>query len=358
LSKKLKPQPKLSVAKRQPPRWQHERNLTLIVWIVIPLVIALALGLVGYWGYNTYVAAWTQPIAKIGNETIGNATAGNVTKGNVTVIDMRYYVKMLRFYSLSSTGNTDASTFPSQVLYQLENDELVRQAAPGLGIQATPDEVTEKINNDLISSAGGGGNTTGNITGNITLPQTDLGKMYQQWLNYIRLSDSEYRQFVEDTLLTQKLNDQITQNVPTEGKQVDVYAIQVANEGNATEVENKLNNGEDFATVAEEYSLDNTTKQNGGDLGWLPQGILLPELDQAAFSLAAGNVSQPILASNGYYYVIKVAEIDNNRPIDEQYQQILASNEFTNWFTEERNIIEIREYLDQTKATWAMNHIT
>ncbi len=358
MSRKLKPEPKLSAAKRQPPRWQQERNLTLVIWIIIPLIIALALGLVGYWGYDTYVAAWTQPIAKIGNETIGNATTGNVIKGNVTVLDMRYFVKMLRFYSLSSQGNSSSSSFPYQILQQLENDELVRQAAPGLGIQVTPDEVTAKINSDLISSAGGGGNTTGNITGNITLPQTDLGKMYQQWLNYVHLSDSEYRQVVEATLLTQKLQDQITQSIPTEGKQVHVYAIQVANEGNATEVENLLKNGEDFATVAAEYSTDNTTKQNGGDLGWLPQGILLPELDQAAFSLPAGNVSEPIVSTNGYYYVIKVAEIDNNRPIDDQYRQILASNAFNNWFTEQRNIVEIRQYLDSTKATWAMNHIS
>jgi foldase protein PrsA len=331
--------------------------MVLIVWIVIPLAIALALGLVGYWSYDTYVAAWTQPVVKIGNETIGNATAGNVTKGNVTVLDMRYFVKMLRFYSLVSTGNISSTSFPYQALQWVEDDELVRQAAPGLGIQVTPDEVTEKINNDLISSAGGGGNTTGNITGNITLPQTDLGKMYQQWLNYVRLSDSEYRHYVEATLLTQKLSDQITQSVPTEAKQVHVYAILVANEGNATEIENRLQNGEDFATLAAEVSTDETTKQYGGDLGWLPQGILLPELDQAAFSLAAGNVSDPIKSTNGYY-IIKVAAIED-RPVDEQYREMLASTAFTNWFKEQRNVIEIKDYyLTQAKATWAMNHIT
>jgi parvulin-like peptidyl-prolyl isomerase len=331
--------------------------LTLIVWIVIPLAIALALGLVGYWSYDTYVAAWTQPVVKIGNETIGNATAGNVTKGNVTVLDMRYYVKMLRFYSLSSTGNTDATTFPYQVLQQLEDNELVIQAAPGLGIQATPDEVTKKINDDLTSSVTGGGNTTGNTTGNITLTPTDLAKMYQQLLNYVRLSDSEYRHYVEATLLTQKLNDQIKQSVPTEGKQVHVYAIKVDNQGNATEIETKLKNGEDFSTLAAEYSTDNTTKQYGGDIGWVPQGLLLPELDQAAFSLAAGNVSEPIVTTTGYY-IIKVAEIDNNKTIDDYYRGILASNAFTNWFKEQRKIVEIREDLSQDKATWAMNHIT
>jgi len=361
LSKKLKPEPKLSVAKRQPPRWQRERNMVLIIWIVIPLIIVMALGLVGFWGYNTYVGVWTQPIVEIGNETIGNATAGNVTTGNVTVLDMRYFVKMLRFYYiLNSQGNIDATSFPYQILQQVENNELVRQAAPGLGIQVSPDEVTEEINNGLISSAAGEGNTTGNITGNITLPQTDLGKMYQQWLNYIRLSNSEYRQVVEASILTQKLSDQFKQNVPTEAKQVHVYAIQVDNEGNATEVENRLQNGEDFATLAAEYSTDETTKEYGGDLGWVPEGILSIaidlQVDQAAFSLSAGNVSQPIQTSNGYY-VIKVAEIDDNRPIDDQYREMLASNELNNWFEKQRNTNEIREYLTQTKATWAMNHI-
>jgi len=357
LSRKLKPKPKLSVAKRQPSRWQHERNLTLIVWIVIPLTIALALGLVGYWGYDTYVAAWTQPVVKIGNETIGNATAGNVTKGNVTVLNMSYFVKMLRLYSLGSQGNISSTTFPYQVLQQLENDELVRQAAPGLGLQVSPNEVTDTINSYLTSAAGGGGNTTGNVTGNITLPQTDLEKIYQQWLKQARLSDSEYRQVIEATLLTQKLKEQLKQNVPTEAKQVHVYAIKVDTEGNATEIENRLQNGEDFATLAAEFSTDEATKQYGGDLGWLPQGILLPELDQAAFSLAAGNVSEPIVSTNAYY-IIKVSEIDENRAIDDQYREILASNAFTNWFKEQRNIVEIREYLSQTEATWAMNHIT
>ena len=356
MSKKLKPEPKLSVAKRQPPRWQHERNLTVIVWVAIPLVIALALGLVGYWGYNTYVGVWIQPVVQIGNETIGNATTDNVTTSNVTVLDMRYFVKMLRFYSLSTSENTDATTFPYQVLQQMENDELVRRGAPSLGIQVTPDEVTEKINNDLISSAGGGGNSTGNITGNITLPQTDLGKMYRQWLDYVRLSNSEYRQVVEASLLTQKLSDQIKQNVPTEAEQVHLYAIQVDNEGNATEVENRLQNGEDFAALAAEFSTDEATKQNGGDLGWLPQGILLPELDQVAFSLPAGNISQPIQTLDAYY-VLKVSEIAN-KPVDEQYREILASNELNNWFEEQRNATEIRDYLTQTKAIWAMNHIT
>ena len=358
MSKKLKPKPKLSVAKRQPPKWQHERNLSLLVWIIMPVIIALAVGLVGYWGYDTYVAAWTQPIVKIGNETIVDETTGNEIRGNVTTVNMREFVELVRFYSLSASGNTDVATFPYQVLGTIENNALVIQAAPALGIQVTQDEVTNKINNELISAATGGGNSTGNITGNITLPDTELGKMYQQLLSYSGLSDSQYKYYVEAGIATQKLDDLLKSKVPAEGKQVHVYAMKVDNEGNATAVENMLKNGGNFTTIAAEFSTDETSKQNGGDLGWVPQGILFPELDQAAFSLAAGNFSEPILASNGYYYIIQVTEVEENRPIEEQYRQMLASIAFNNWFKEQRNIVEIREYLDQAKATWAMNHIT
>jgi foldase protein PrsA len=265
---------------------------------------------------------------------------------------------MLRLYSLGSQGNISSTTFPYEVLQQLENDELVRKAAPGLGLQVTTDELTETINGYLTSAAGGGGNTTGNVTGNITLSQTDLDKIYQQWLKQVRLSNSEYRQVIEATLLTQKLKEQLRQNVPTAAKHVHVYAIKVDNEGNATEIENRLQNGEDFATLAAEFSTDEATNQYGGEIGWVSQGILIPELDQAAFSLAAGNISEPILASNGYYYIVKAAEIEDNRPIDDQSREMLATTAFNNWFKEQKNIVEIREYLDETKITWALNHIT
>jgi len=280
---------------------------------------------------------WQQPVATINN----------------TTISMDYFIKMLRYYYLLSNGDVSSDTFPSDILQQIENDELVRQGAPGLGINVSPDEVTAKVNMDMIPLAGVGGNAKGNIT----LPQSDVGKTYQQWLKYIRLSDSEYRYLVESNLLGQKIRDHFTQSVPAVAKQIYVYAIKVDNEGNATEVENRLQNGEDFATLAMEYSTDNITKQYGGNLGWLPQGILLPELDQAAFILVAGHVSEPIVTTTGYY-IIKVAEIDNNKTIDDYYREVLASNAFTNWFNEQRNIVEIREYLDQAKATWAMNQIT
>jgi hypothetical protein len=288
---------------------------------------------------------WPQPVAAI----------------NDTTISMGYFIKMLRYYYILSNGNVMTDTFPSQVLKYIEYDELVRQGAPSLGIEVSPDEIVAKINNDMIPLPGGGWDSTGNIAGNITIPQTDLGKIYQEWLDYVHLSDSEYRYLVEAELLDQKIMDYFTQSVPTRVKQVHVYWIKVDNEGNATEVENRLQNGEDFATLAKEFSTEELTKQYGGDLGWMPEGILSyeidPQLDQVAFSLPAGNISGPIEVSEAYY-IVKVTEISDSMAVDSIHHQILGYKAFSNWFTEQRKAVEIREYLDQTTATWAMNQIS
>ena len=45
-------------------------------------------------------------------------------------------------------------------------------------------------------------------------------------------------------------------------------------------------NGEDFAALAAELSNDETTRQQGGDLGWFTvDELLVPELGKAAFAL-------------------------------------------------------------------------
>ena len=85
MSRKLKPKPALSVARKQPPRWQRERNIARIAWTVTAITVAVVAALVGFWGYDNYVAAWHQPIADV----------------NETSFNMDYYVKALRVYSLS-----------------------------------------------------------------------------------------------------------------------------------------------------------------------------------------------------------------------------------------------------------------
>ena len=64
-----------------------------------------------------------------------------------------------------------------------------------------------------------------------------------------------------------------------------------------------------------EFSTDETIKQTGGDVGWVPRGIFT-ELDETAFSLEIGNVSY--VSTGAGFYVLKVTEKEEDREIVEE----------------------------------------
>jgi len=61
--------------------------------------------------------------------------------------------------------------------------------------------------------------------------------------------------------------------------------------------------GADFAKLAEQYSDDLGSKRQGGDLGWLSQGDAGPEFQAALDKLKKGEVSDPVLTSDGYHII-------------------------------------------------------
>ena len=86
-----------------------------------------------------------------------------------------------------------------------------------------------------------------------------------------------------------------------------------AGEGNAAsqkamaaEIVGKLSGGGDFARMAQMYSED-STRDLGGDWGWVQRQTLAGPLEKIAFSLPVGKVSN-IVELGGNYYILKVDE--------------------------------------------------
>ena len=85
----------------------------------------------------------------------------------------------------------------------------------------------------------------------------------------------------------------------------------------------RLNNGENFALLANTYTEDPSNSadpQNlkGGDLGWFNKGQLLPEFEVASFEAEKGTIVGPILTEYGYH-VIKVNDkrtVDSNEQVN------------------------------------------
>ena len=79
--------------------------------------------------------------------------------------------------------------------------------------------------------------------------------------------------------------------------------ILVADEETANEVIEKLNAGEDFATLAKELSEDTGSAENGGDLDWFTVGKMVTEFNDAAYALEVNEISKPVKSSHGYHII-------------------------------------------------------
>jgi peptidyl-prolyl cis-trans isomerase C len=73
------------------------------------------------------------------------------------------------------------------------------------------------------------------------------------------------------------------------------------------ELRKRILAGEDFATLAKQYSEDPGSKDRGGELPNFARGQMLPEFENAAFSLGTNQVSEVITTQYGYH-LIKVLE--------------------------------------------------
>ncbi|MBI1992535.1 MAG: peptidylprolyl isomerase [Candidatus Omnitrophica bacterium] len=100
----------------------------------------------------------------------------------------------------------------------------------------------------------------------------------------------------------------------------------------------QLSAGADFSTLAKRYSED-PHREEGGAMGWVAQGELLPELDAALFSLKAGELSLPIQTRLGFH-LLKVEErrnassltvLEANRAVYQQLYQQKFQQAFTRW---------------------------
>lgn len=74
----------------------------------------------------------------------------------------------------------------------------------------------------------------------------------------------------------------------------------------ADSLKSRIDKGESFEELAKEYSKC-PSGQKGGDLGYFERGQMVPEFDQAAFSLPVGKVSEPVQTQFGWH-LIKVVD--------------------------------------------------
>jgi peptidyl-prolyl cis-trans isomerase SurA len=65
----------------------------------------------------------------------------------------------------------------------------------------------------------------------------------------------------------------------------------------------RIVNGEDFAALAKANSSDTRSATQGGELGWVSPGDLVPQFEQAMDALPVGGLSQPVQSQFGWHLI-------------------------------------------------------
>ena len=137
-------------------------------------------------------------------------------------------------------------------------------------------------------------------------------------------------------------------DLETEEEQAWARHILVADEETALDVIERINNGEDFITLAQELSTDTGSAPLGGDLGWFGHEQMVAAFDLTVFELEIGEISAPVESNFGWHVIQLLGR--EVRSISEQRLATIKEQTFQNWVTEQRANSEV-----VINETWSEN---
>jgi foldase protein PrsA len=288
-----------------------ERRTRRITYIIASVVIVAAVALVSVAYFQQYVAPFQKVVINIDGQPI---------------VKMRYFVERARV-----SGSNGLSTIET-----LTNEEVMKLAEAKYGVSVTQEDIDKALR---IKAAGGE---------NITISDFEFNEWYRQTLNNNKIPGNVYRDIVAAELRTALFQDYVNKTIPASIDHAHVYAIFLNTYDEALNVKNRVDGGEDFFKIAREISIDETTRESGGDVGWIPKGVYLFNNDP--FSLEIGKTSDVLAVADSSsstadtsssttptiqaYYVEIVTEVAV-RPIEDYYIAEVQSSTYKKWLDNE-----------------------
>lgn len=255
--------------------------------------------------------------------TVAPVTGENVALVNGTPIPVSYFESVLARQQ-NGLDVADTTALEAKVLNDLITQLLIEQQAIQRGITVS-DEMLDAEIAELRTLVG------------------NDETAWQAWLEQNLYTEDNFRQELRAQLIITQMRDAVVGEVSSDTVQVHARHILVSTKEQADEVLVRLDNGEDFVELARQYSLDVTTREEGGDLGWFTEIELLePLVAETAFSLEVGQISPPIATRLGYH-IIQTLEFDT-LPLTAEKQEQVAKAIFTEWINTLNDSAVIERY--------------
>lgn len=265
--------------------------------IIMILVLCLAVFLAGC------MSKASKPIAEVNGEKITQADFDALYAVIKADYESTQNVKVDEQKDQEVVKNIQDKTYDNLIL-----QKLIRQDAARQGIKIDQKEVDETI--EYIQATKNKDSQDGfkEFLKETNFTEAGLNEYLQtQQLNTnikdkmtagIKVDDAEVRQYYDDN-----------QNQFEDQGGIHIYHILTSDKQKALEVIKKLKGGADFAVLAKEYSLDESNKDQGGDLQYVNENTnFVPEFKKAALALEPGQYTQEPVKSQFGYHIIKAGE--------------------------------------------------
>jgi len=244
---------------------------------------------------------------------VASVNGASITAGQVTELAQTNKIR-LRAQGMNLPDGADQELMRA-ALQMLIDGELMIQQAHKDGVELSADEIEAEVQAARAQFAS-----------------------EEEFASYLRdagMTEEDVRREAERRVLMrayqalvakgQKVDDAMAHEVYdanpelfTEGEQVRAAQILIRTDPNdppakkqeardrVDEVHGRLQEGDDFAELAREYSQA-TTAANGGDLGYFPRGVMVPMLEEVAFRTPVGESSAVFETIYGFN-ILKVLE--------------------------------------------------
>ena len=273
----------------------------------------------------------------------GGSTVATVDGTDIPLADVE---------SLSpSAGNQPRDEFSQNLLLSIAEVAVVQRADSDFGISFTDEEIDaryEELKAEVVPD----------------------GVEYEDFLEQQGVTDERVRRIAHQFLLQNAITEQLVAEAgPITDDDVQaafddqkasltegcVSHILTETEESALTAKDRLDAGEEFATVAAEVSTDPSAADNQGDLGCGPLGQYVPEFAAGAAGAEIGVVTAPVRSQFGYHLILVTERTDPvfeeiAPDIREQLEAQQASTVYNDWVLEVLN--EATVEVDARYGSW------
>lgn len=292
--------------------------------IIVLLLIAVVKLFAGYW--LVYRSASHHPV----REWLVNTFPLPVATVNGDVIELRDFedsVESIQFFfdqqqslQLGLVEEVSDAVIRERELERLIELKIVEQKAAEQNIEVTDEEIDAYFELEILPQSVGG----------IEEIEQTLADLYNWTVDEFKAN------IIYDLVLRNELQNALAPELEKEARDLAQSVYE--------DIQSKPE--KPFAEFAKEYSDDPGSKENGGKLGWFEKGVMVPEFEEAAFTLAIGEVSQPIQTQYGFHLIRVIDKSDDGESVQASHI-LFATTQIVELIEEWKEEAVIKKYLPE-----------